>query len=540
MGVLALPALLRWVLLLLPAAAAPALPSTVYVDSRSGDDAASGLAPATAWRSLARLRHHQLEAGATVLFARGGQWRGFLVAQGGNASHGPVTYGAYGDPALEKPALLGSIAPAASDWTPVAGRGNVWSANVTALSLPVVGPGNLVTDVGNVILTKIPNGGPDTKLGRKVWSESALASPFDFYFDRASKQLLVLSPAGNPAFSVHGGTIECALVWLVCRVRTGPESCAPPATLPSNALFGLAHVGHVVVQDLALRYTAGTAIGAYDVHNLAVQRCDIRWIGGGTRYVPETDPDCTLGKCTRWGNGVELWMGATNISVAGNVLDQIYDSALTNQGGDGLRGGFNQSNITWHGNTVSRSNYCFEIWDYSPRNESVMEHVRFENNSCADSGGGWSHAVRPDKLCTHLRFSRTTAIVRDITVTGNTFMQHTGHPFGASWSVFDAPWGVGWGQRTIRSDYNRWCQQSASLGPLIVVGCIPGSRACLRINGSEFAEYTRLSGNGLHSVVEVGPAACGSSGGGSDGMLPESDSVANKSGGSEKLEVRAR
>ena len=230
-------------------------------------------------------------------------------------------------------------------------------------------------------------------------------------------------------------------------------------------------------------------------------------------------------------------MGARNISVAGNVLDQIYDSALTNQGGDGLRGGFNQSNITWQGNTVSRSNYCFEIWDYSPRNESVMEHVRFENNSCADSGGGWSHAVRPDKLCTHLRFSRTTATVRDITVTGNTFMQHTGHPFGASWSVFDAPWGVGWGQGTIRSDHNRWCQQSASLGPLIVVGCIPGSHACLRINGSEFAEYKRLSGNGLHSVVEVGPAACGSSGG---GMLPESDSAANKSGGSEKLGVRVR
>ena len=208
--------------------------AAVYIDNRGGDDTNSGLSPTTAWRSLARLRKHQLQPGGAVRFARGGQWRGFLIAQGGNVSHGPVTYGAYGDTALEKPVLLGSIAPTASDWQAVPGRIGVWAANISLLSLPVVGSDNSVTDVGNLILAS-GSSSPDVKLGRKVWAVSALASPFDFYFDRSSKTLLLLSPEGNPALSVHG-TIECALVWLVCSARTGPNSCAPCHTALQRSL----------------------------------------------------------------------------------------------------------------------------------------------------------------------------------------------------------------------------------------------------------------------------------------------------------------
>ena len=39
---------------------------------------------------------------------------------------------------------------------------------------------------------------------------------------------------------------------------------------------------------------------------------------------------------------------------------------------------------------------CFEIWSQGNTSQCSMRHVRFENNLCVDSGGGWSHAVRPD------------------------------------------------------------------------------------------------------------------------------------------------
>eukprot|EP01052_Picozoa_sp_SAG31_P055987 SAG31_NODE_15770_length_739_cov_1.637500_1_plen_130_part_10 len=85
-----------------------------YLDSTLGDDAAAGCAPNSAWRTLFRLRQQPLQPGSSVLFVRGGQWRGFLIGQGGSSTHGPVTYGAFGDPRRPKPALLGSVSPRSS------------------------------------------------------------------------------------------------------------------------------------------------------------------------------------------------------------------------------------------------------------------------------------------------------------------------------------------------------------------------------------------------------------------------------------------
>jgi hypothetical protein len=308
---------------------------------------------------------------------------------------------------------------------------------------------------------------------------------------------------GNPS-TVVDGSIECALMWLVCQERVGANQCAPPATLPSNALIASAHISHVIFQDLALRYAGATALGAFMVSRLTVQRCDIRWVGGGTRYVPATDPHCTLGKCVRFGNGIELWMGASDVNVAHNRLDQVYDAALTNQGGSSSdhTHAYTQSNISWHDNVVSRSQWCFEVWANGPRNLSTMHDVRFENNSCSNSGGGWSNAVRPVKLSTHIKMSRTSGNVANISIYGNRFSQSV--PISAAWSMFDSPWGdntTGWGS-SITSDFNSWCQAN-SLGPFLVIGCIPGPvRPCLRIHASDFEQYRKISGgNGAHSKV---------------------------------------
>jgi len=91
--------------MVLPATAAPV--HTFHVDATHGDDAADGLTPHSAWRSLDKVNRASLAPGDRVLFRRGQTWRGQLIPQSGNAN-GAITYGAFGEG--DKPILLGSAA----------------------------------------------------------------------------------------------------------------------------------------------------------------------------------------------------------------------------------------------------------------------------------------------------------------------------------------------------------------------------------------------------------------------------------------------
>ncbi|MHB8898431.1 MAG: hypothetical protein ACYC6Y_06765, partial [Thermoguttaceae bacterium] len=98
-------------------------PRTYYVDSSDGDDAASGLAPEKAWKTLGRVNSADLRGGDTVRFHRGGTWRGSLVPISGEEG-APVTYTSYGEGA--KPLILGSRPRhRPEDW--VREEDNVWA-----------------------------------------------------------------------------------------------------------------------------------------------------------------------------------------------------------------------------------------------------------------------------------------------------------------------------------------------------------------------------------------------------------------------------
>jgi hypothetical protein len=482
-----------------------------FVDSRSGDDNSSGHSAATPWRSLARVRQQTLAAGDSVQFARGATFRGFLTGRGGNASHGPVTYGAYGDPTAPKPLLLGSVSPRAADWMHI--RGALWAVDIQRLARPLISSFNNVTDVGNLIVRSDakPTDSSQGKLGRKVWSMADLVEPDTFYFNRTTRMLILNSASGNPAQAVRksfAGTIECALQWSVCDVRLGPHTCAPPAVYPGDALIWSQNIHHVIYQDLELRYAGGDAFAASGVSNMTIRRCEIRFIGGGVLIVPPTDRDCTKRTCTRFGNGIELWAGSRDIEVSHNRLDQIYDAALTNQGSGTP---YDQFNISWLQNEVSNAEYCWEVWDHDSRNESTMAQIRFHNNSCQDSGGGWSHAVRPDPTGLHIRMGTTTANVGAVSIRGNRFSQNK--PFAGGMWIWDSPWAssqklrpnVDWKRWT--SDYNQWCLLNVSLGPLVVWG-VRFDNNFTRINGDDFAQYRRLSNNGEHSRAAIGRGFC--------------------------------
>ncbi len=79
------------ILILLLGCAATARAETWHVDSERGDDARSGLTPATAWRSLARLQQAPLQPGDVVLLATGSVWREPLLITRSGTEPAPIT-----------------------------------------------------------------------------------------------------------------------------------------------------------------------------------------------------------------------------------------------------------------------------------------------------------------------------------------------------------------------------------------------------------------------------------------------------------------
>lgn len=100
-----------------------------YVDSQTGDDAASGRSPQTAWRSLDRVSSAKLAAGDAVYFKAGERWRGGLKPASGEPGK-PVLYSSYGEGA--KPSFLRSVAlDSPKDWVEVGE--NLWATRPTEL-----------------------------------------------------------------------------------------------------------------------------------------------------------------------------------------------------------------------------------------------------------------------------------------------------------------------------------------------------------------------------------------------------------------------
>ena len=136
--------------------------SVYYVDCVNGNDSYSGLAGAYTsgitgpWKTIAKVNSSAsvMKAGDSVLFQRGDVWREQLITANGSAA-GRITYGAYGDPTLPMPSLMGSTEEdSTADWTNIGG--NVWTTT---------SPLNSVTASGSNLL---PN--PSFASGTSNWA----------------------------------------------------------------------------------------------------------------------------------------------------------------------------------------------------------------------------------------------------------------------------------------------------------------------------------------------------------------------------------
>ena len=83
-------------LLVKPLAATPPGRGATYYVSPTGNDAADGISPQTAWRTVGQVDSHNFKPGDRILFQRGGEWRESLKAPSDGAVGNPITFADYG------------------------------------------------------------------------------------------------------------------------------------------------------------------------------------------------------------------------------------------------------------------------------------------------------------------------------------------------------------------------------------------------------------------------------------------------------------
>ena len=313
---------------------------TYYIDPAAGNDANDGLAPARPFKTWAA---REFGGGDRVLFKRGSIIREVLNARNGTA-HAPVTYGAYGEGAL--PAVLGSM-PAGGDPTRwVEERPGLWRYLGTFPSEVCnlvfnhgESCGNLCWRIGDV---RQPGEWHYTGIGQTSAGESGSAQ------DPHAGVLYLYSPA-NPGLAY--ADIECVL-WGQRRVVCGQR--------------------HLVLENLCFQNSGVHGYQEVQAEHVVIRNCDFRFIGGAV---------WNRERRIRFGNAVEFWDGASDITVVNCRFDNIYDSAVTHQGG-GTR--HVPERLQFRNNLFTNCGLAA----YECREPS--REVYFEHNTCVNTGGGFS------------------------------------------------------------------------------------------------------------------------------------------------------
>lgn len=224
-----------------------------------------------------------LKAGDTVLFKRGTFIRDRLYNKSG------VSYGAYGEG--ENPTFCGSVDLKNGFWREK--EKNIWKYT-----------GELETEACNFIFN-------EKICGTLRWNKEELAEQGDFWDSRfgmgeAREKFedyeLLLYSEKNP--SEYYDSIECVL-------RTNRQL----AEMGENITFSDINFINNGVHAIA---------GEKPARNIYIKNCSFKFIGGSV---------WSKKLKIRFGNGVECWDFAENITVENCVFDDIYDSGVTHQGG---------------------------------------------------------------------------------------------------------------------------------------------------------------------------------------------------------------
>jgi hypothetical protein len=329
-----------------------------YFVSNVGDDAKTGLSPSEAWQTLNRvnaaLNDGTVKPGESVLLHRGHQFFGSIKAQPPKAlaaSQTSITIAAYGHGA--PPQISGyKIVDNKEAWQEV--QVNVWRADLTDGRSYSGNTSSADTNVGFIRVDGVMYGSKKATLDQ-------LTAQWDFVTD--SRYLYVRSTAA-------------------------PTDLARDFRAAVDGILIEGFSG-LTVRDLDLIGSGGHGYQQRAATNTRVTHCLIHEIGGSL-----------LGGtgATRYGNGVELWMGSSDSTISDNRIFDVYDVACTVQGWQ--QGTFRSiEDCSFRRNLIYNCTQAFEYWvrgaDASAGTGLVL--CSFVDNVCVGGGYSCSYAVRPDR-----------------------------------------------------------------------------------------------------------------------------------------------
>lgn len=340
--------------------------SVYYVDSTLGSDSNAGITTAAPWATIdkvnAKIADSTIIAGDQVLFKRGETFYGKVVPPSGlSASANYLTFGPYG--AGDRPRLsMFKLLNTGASWTEHAS--GVWKIDLTSAATHSGYTAN-TTNIGFLKLND------SLYYGNRVWAVGDLTDPWDFYCDAT---YLYVKASANPttladdikASAIAGGSNGLFTLYTSIRIH------------------GLEIVG----------CAGGSGIQGWGVavQHARVYDCEIWDIGGGL-----------LSGTTRFGNGVTIGIGASDVVVEDNIIHDCYDVGLTMQGT--LSGSLKAWNdCHFRRNTIYRCYQSLEFWTGGTTEAGAgFVGSTCDDNLCLSAGDNWSSSVRPDtENCCHL------------------------------------------------------------------------------------------------------------------------------------------
>ena len=338
--------------------------TTFYV-SAAGNDGNDGQSEASAWRTVSKVRSALSSGlvvrGDSVLFRCGDLFYGSNVAPPATAATaGPrLVFGSYG--AGPRPIVdAGKLLTKGTSWTLHAT--GVWKHRLDATALAGGDfTGNVENSSTNVGFLKVDG----VIHGMKRWALAELVDPWDFYADGS---YVYVRATANPT------TLATTIV---------AAAAGDAFTLANSmAIYGL-HIRNTGSHGIQ-----GTAI------NFEVIGNEVEDVGGSA-----------LTGTTRYGNGVEVWIGSADGRVEHNDIHGCYDVGYTMQGTTTNAGAGNKwQRVHARHNRFWNNNQDFEIWSQVGDPAHVGSgnpggHIAcsFEDNECVNAGRSWAAAVRPDR-----------------------------------------------------------------------------------------------------------------------------------------------
>ena len=310
-----------------------------------------------------------LEPGDAVLFERGGLWRAgwnkTVVIQTG------VIFGAYGEG--EKPKFYGS----AYNYT----DRSLWekeSEHIWKRHMKGGNPGIIVFDEA-------------AALGVKKWSLAELTENYDFYYEGETEDTYVYYDGDLP------GDFD--------SIEIGQR----------GNLFQMED--NTVLDNVCIRYGAAHGVVAgCNGSGFTVTNCEIGFMGGSRQFDQ-----------VRFGNGIELQLGAKNAVIRNNWVYQCYDAGITFQTWSSAKKDTYYHNIDISENLIEFCYYGIEYFTTCFESNglySEYKSIHMTGNIIRFSGFGWSHEQRPDKwMVSHIRGGQWAYVkeTEDMVIADNIF-----------------------------------------------------------------------------------------------------------------------